>query len=96
MQGPYTQSYLPLGDLVIQQETGQGDVKSNSATNYSRDLDIRGGLASTTFSVDGVRYRREVFASAPADVIVMRLSADVRLERFRSPWLCAASCARIP
>ena len=77
MQGPYTQSYLPLGDLVIHQDTGQGqgEGKSNS-TDYSRDLDIRSGLASTTFSINGVRYRREVFASAPAEVIVMRLSAD--------------------
>jgi len=75
MQGYYTQSYLPLGDLVIRQDTGQGEGKSNS-TQYSRDLDIRSGLASTTFSIDGVRYKREVFASAPADVIVMRLSAD--------------------
>jgi alpha-L-fucosidase 2 len=76
MEGPYTQSYLPLGDLVIQQDTGRGNVKSDRTTNYSRDLDIRSGLASTTFSIDGVRYRREVFASAPADVIVMRLFAD--------------------
>src|SRR5882757_8599098 len=77
MEGPYTQSYLPLGDLVIQQDTGQGKDKDKSnSTNYSRDLDIRSGLASATFSVDGVRYRREVFASAPANVIVMRLSAD--------------------
>ena len=75
-QGPYTQSYLPLGDLVIEQETGQGKDRSNSTDHYSRELDIRSGLASTTFSIDGVRYRREVFASAPADVIVMRLSAD--------------------
>ena len=75
MQGPYTQSYLPLGDLVIQQDTGQGDNNSGS-THYGRELDIRGGLASTTFSVGGVRYTREVFASAPADMIVMRLSAD--------------------
>src|ERR1700732_1343282 len=52
MQGPYTQSYLPLGDLVIQQDTGQGKDKSDS-TSYSRELDIRSGLASATFSVDG-------------------------------------------
>ena len=76
MQGPYTQSYLPLGDLVIQQDTGQGKDNSHRTDDYSRELDIRSGFASTTFSVDGVRYRREVFASAPADVIVMRLSAD--------------------
>ncbi|HEY2400699.1 MAG TPA: glycoside hydrolase family 95 protein, partial [Steroidobacteraceae bacterium] len=68
MQGPYTQSYLPLGDLVIRQDTGPG----NSA-GYSRDLDLRSGVASTTFSIGAVRYKREVFASAPADVIVVRL-----------------------
>jgi alpha-L-fucosidase 2 len=71
MQGPYTQSYLPLGDLVIEQDTRAGN-----STDYSRELDIRSGLARTTFSSGGVHYRREVFASAPADVIVMRLSAD--------------------
>ena len=76
MQGRYTQSYLPLGDLVIQQDTGQGKAKSNSTDSYSRDLSLRSGLASTTFSINGVHYRREVFASAPADVIVVRLSAD--------------------
>ena len=57
MQGPYTQSYLPLGDLLIQQETGSG-----KPTDYHRDLDVRSGLASATFSIDGVRYEREVFA----------------------------------
>jgi len=71
MQGPYTQSYLPLGDLVVRQETGNG-----KRTDYSRELDLRSGLATTHFSIDGVRYKREVFASAPADAIVMRISAD--------------------
>jgi alpha-L-fucosidase 2 len=71
MQGYFTQSYLPLGDLVLQQTTGAG-----SSTEYRRELDLGSGLATTTFTVDGVRYRREVFASAPGEVIVMRLSAD--------------------
>ena len=71
MQGPYTQSYLPLGDLVIRQDTGPGN-----SVDYSRDLDLRSGVGSTTFSIGAVRYKREVFASAPADVIVVRLSAD--------------------
>ena len=71
MQGPYTQSYLPLGDLVIHQDTGGGD-----STGYSRELNIRSGLASSIFGVAGIHYKREVFASAPADVIVMRFSAD--------------------
>jgi alpha-L-fucosidase 2 len=71
MQGHFTQSYLPLGDLVLQQTTGAG-----TSTDYRRDLDLRSGVATTTFTVDGVHYRREIFASAPGEVIVMRLSAD--------------------
>lgn len=71
MQGHFSQSYLPLGDLVLQQTKGAG-----TSTDYRRELDFRSGLATTTFTVDGVHYRREVFASAPGEVIVMRLSAD--------------------
>ena len=71
MQGRYTESYLPLGDLLIEQ-----DLKGANAAGYERTLNIRDGIASTTFTANGVRYRREVFASAPDQVIVVRLSAD--------------------
>jgi len=72
MQGHFSQSYLPLGDLALQQSTGTGN-----STDYRRELDLRSGVATTRFTVDGVRYRRELFASAPGEVIVMRLSANV-------------------
>ncbi|WP_093558282.1 glycoside hydrolase family 95 protein [Pseudoduganella namucuonensis] len=71
MQGRYTESYMPLGDLLIQQ-----DLNGAGAADYRRALDIRDGVATTTFTANGVRYRREVFASAPDQVIVVRLSAD--------------------
>jgi len=71
LQGPYTESYQPLGDLKIRQ-----DLKGAEALDYRRSLDIRDGIAATTFTVDGVRYQREVFASNPDQVIVVRLSAD--------------------
>ena len=70
MQGRYGQSYLPLGDLVLKQELG------GASTNYRRELDLGSGIATTTFTVNGVRYRREIFATAPGKVIVLRLSAD--------------------
>ncbi|MBB3224000.1 glycoside hydrolase family 95 protein [Pseudoduganella umbonata] len=70
MQGPYTESYQPLGDLLIRQ-----DLKG-TATGYRRALDIRDGIATTSFTVDGVRYGREVFASAPDGVIVVRLTSS--------------------
>ena len=45
-------------------------------TDYRRSLDLRDGVATTTYSVGGVRYKREVFASAPDQVIVVRVTAD--------------------
>jgi alpha-L-fucosidase 2 len=71
IQGPYTESYQPLGDLQIHQ-----DLKGNEVSGYRRALDIRDGIASTAFTAGGVTYRREVFASNPDQVIVVHLSAD--------------------
>jgi len=45
-------------------------------TEYRRALDLRTGIATVSYSVDGVRYRREVFASAPDQAIVVRLTAS--------------------
>jgi alpha-L-fucosidase 2 len=70
MQGRYSESYLPLADLRIRQQS------DGQVTSYYRDLDIRDGVATTRFSAGGVNYRREVFASAPGQVIVVRISAD--------------------
>ena len=45
-------------------------------TNYRRELDLATAAARTEFTRDGVRHKREVFASHPAEAIVMRWSAD--------------------
>ena len=70
MQGLYTESYLPLGDIVIKQNF-QGAVPSA----YYRDLDLQNAIATTRFTVDGVTYKRELFTSAPANVFVMRITS---------------------
>lgn len=70
MQGYFTESYLPLGNLHISQ-TLAGNV-----SHYTRDLNIRDGLTTTRFNVNGINYKREVFASAPSQVIVVRISAN--------------------
>ncbi|UCG49470.1 MAG: glycoside hydrolase family 95 protein, partial [Phycisphaerales bacterium] len=44
--------------------------------SYRRQLDLDTAIATTTFTKDGVRHRREVFASPAADVIVVRLTAE--------------------
>ena len=68
MQGLYTESYLPLGDLLIRQ-----DFKGSSPTAYYRDLDIHDAVTTTRFTMDGTVFTREVFVSAPDQMIVIRL-----------------------
>jgi alpha-L-fucosidase 2 len=62
--------YSTLGDLYLR--------SSNKGTvgDYRRQLDLETGVARVTYAIDGVRYTREVFASLPDEVIVVRLSAD--------------------
>jgi alpha-L-fucosidase 2 len=43
---------------------------------YRRSLNLQTGIASVTYSQNAVTYDREVFASWPARVIVVRLSAN--------------------
>lgn len=71
MQGAYSESFMPLGNLILTQ-----DFDGQKAASYNRNLDLQTGLASTSFNINGVNYKREIFASAPAQCIVIKLSAD--------------------
>ncbi|MDP4502236.1 glycoside hydrolase family 95 protein [Nonomuraea turcica] len=44
--------------------------------DYRRELDIARGVAGVSFTAGGVRHTREYFASAPAGVVVARVTAD--------------------
>lgn len=70
MQGPWTESYLPLGDLFL-------DFPYHDFSDYRRELDLDGGVASVRFSSGGVQFQRRTFASFPDGIIVLRLDADV-------------------
>lgn len=71
MQGVYSESFLPMADLHIYQ-----DLKGAVVQNYARDLDIANAVTTTTYNVNGVNYKKEVFASAPDQVIVIRMTAS--------------------
>lgn len=71
MQGFFTESYMPLGDLLIKQ-----NFKDSVATAYYRDLDINDATATTKFTIDGITFKREIFTSVPDQVMVVRFSAD--------------------
>ena len=70
LMGPFTESYLPLGDLFLTFEHG------NVAGDYRRQLDLASATVTVHYRVGSVRYTREVIASHPDQVIAIRLSAD--------------------
>ena len=64
------QMFQPLGELHLD-FPGQENYDS-----YYRELDIERAVAKTTHKANGVSYSREVLASFPDRVIVIRLTAD--------------------
>ena len=47
-------------------------------TNYYRELDLEKAIFTTSYDVDGVSYKREIFSSQPDQVIVIKLTASSR------------------
>lgn len=66
----WTQSYLPAGDLVLDMKI-DGEIES-----YARTLDLSSAVAAVDYCISGVRYKREIFASVPADLIVIKISGS--------------------
>jgi len=64
------ESYQSLADLRLNFDH-EGEI-----TDYQRSLDLDSAIARVTYRLDGVRYTREVFASHPDRVIVVRLTVD--------------------
>jgi alpha-L-fucosidase 2 len=82
MQGPFNESYQPLGDLTLDftYETAPATPAHIAATPapaaYERTLDMDRTVATTRFAIDGVTYTREIFSSYPDQLIVVRLTAS--------------------
>lgn len=63
-------AYQPFGDIFLRFPHAQ-------PAAYRRSLDLDAALAAVEYEAAGVRYRREVIASFPAQVIAIRLTASV-------------------
>jgi alpha-L-fucosidase 2 len=82
----FQRAYQTLGDLFINFRGMDGGCE-----DYIRSLDLDNAVSAVSFIIGGYRYEREIFASAPANVIVMRLattnpkgvSFDARIVRSR-------------
>ena len=62
--------YSTLGDLYLR------SLDKSVITDYRRQLDLDTGVVRTTYTMAGAHFTREVFASVPDQVIVVRLTAD--------------------
>jgi alpha-L-fucosidase 2 len=70
MQGPFNQSYQPLGDLKL------NFLHEGEPTGYERYLDLDAAVTGMRYQIGNRNYTREVFASYPDQVMVVRLSCD--------------------
>lgn len=62
--------YQPIGNLNL------SFPDHNSYAGYYRELDLENAVFTMTYKAGGVTYKREVFASQPDQVIVMKLTAS--------------------
>jgi alpha-L-fucosidase 2 len=65
--------YQPFGDLWFDLEIPSGNAVP---ADYRRELDLDAAVARVSYTLGGVPDRREAFASHPAGVLVVRLTAS--------------------
>jgi alpha-L-fucosidase 2 len=64
-------SYQNLGDIYLHFAN-----KADVITNYRRQLDLETGICKVSYTRGTTRVKYEMFASAPDDVIVLKMSAN--------------------
>jgi alpha-L-fucosidase 2 len=70
MQGPYGESFQPLGDLLL-------EFPDQPVAGYRRELDLHSAIAAVCYRSGKTMVTREAFAGAPDRVVVVRLTADL-------------------
>jgi len=68
--GVMHQNYQPMTDLYLDNKV------TGEVSGYIRTLDISTAVTDVAWCQNGVNYKREVIASNPDDVIVIRMTAD--------------------
>jgi len=63
--------YQAFGDISIKIHGA-----ASTAVDYRRELDIDQAVHTITYTLDGVKYKREYFSSNPHNVMAFRLTAD--------------------
>ena len=67
---PFVQTYQPMGRLHVRFEGHE------AVQDYRRELDMDSAIARVTYRIGDAHFTREVFASYPDQVVVMRVTCD--------------------
>ncbi len=70
IQGKNSESFQPLGTLEITNHN------LGKVLNYHRKLDISTAVSKITYEIDGVKFTREYFVSAPDQIMVIKLTTS--------------------
>ncbi len=67
--GPYSQAYMPMGNLHIRMNHG-------GVTDYQRNLNLKEAVHTSSYRADGALFQKEVFVSHPDQVLVYRIVSN--------------------
>ncbi|MEO5583696.1 MAG: glycoside hydrolase family 95 protein [Saprospiraceae bacterium] len=69
LQGKFSESYAPLGNLFID------FIHDGQPTNYKRSLDLSNAFCSVNYTVGNTSFNRSYFASHADQLIIIKLSS---------------------
>ncbi len=71
MSQPFGQlCYQPFGNILLEFPGHE------NASNYKRNLDLEDAVSSVVYEVDEVKFKREIFSSAPDQAIIIHLESS--------------------
>lgn len=72
VQGKNSESFAPLGTLEI------NNSEKGKAVNYYRELDISNAISKVSYEMNGIKFTREYFVSAPDQIMVIKLTSSIK------------------
>jgi len=74
-EGPWSQEFLPFGELVIRERGLRDD-----DAPYARELDLDDAVVRERLGSAGARVERTVWASAPSSCVLVHIASDTPLD----------------
>ncbi|MFH6997675.1 glycosyl hydrolase family 95 catalytic domain-containing protein [Flavobacterium sp. FlaQc-57] len=72
LEGKNSESYSPLGTLEI------NNSEKGKAVNYHRELDISNAVSKVSYEMNGIKFTREYFVSAPDQIMAIKMTSNVK------------------